>query len=191
MTRPRSWASCPRSVPVARHCKEADQETRVSFALLASTRKSSNGAPRPGRGAEMRFAGIAARLRRLPLCNADNPADLRSARRPDPPAVSMIHDVVTCSVTLGTVPVATPASRMPARNRSASRWLRGDGSRTSRATSGRGGRAWSRKAAYVPWQLPIANAPAGQAMTMSAIPNIARYKLHLGPGWISRCRRDS
>ena len=182
MTRPRSWASCPWSVPVARHCTEAHQETRVSFALLASTCKSSSGDARPGGGVVMRLAGIAGRLRKFPLCSADNPADLRSARRPDPRAVSIICDVVICSVTLGTVPVAIPTSRMPARNRSASRWLRGDGSRTSRATTGLGGRAWSRKAAYVPWQLPIADAPPGQAMTISAIPNIARYKLHLGPG---------
>jgi len=141
MRRPRSCASCSRSVPVARHCTVAHQETRVSFALRAYTCKSSNGPARPGLGAVMRSRGIAGRLRRFPLCNADNPADLRSARRPGPRAVSMTCDVVTCSVMLGAVPVAIPTSRMPARNRSASLWLRDDASRTSRATTGRGGRA--------------------------------------------------
>jgi hypothetical protein len=142
-TRPRSCASRPSSVPVARHCTWANQDIRDSFRLVASTRKSRMGDARLGRGSVMRLLGIAGRLRKFPLCNADKPADLRSARRPDPPTVSMICDVVTCSMTLGLALVAIPASRMPARNRSASLWLRAEGLRTSRPTTGRSGRAWS------------------------------------------------
>lgn len=147
ITRPRSCASCPWSGPLGRHCTEADHDTRVSFRLIASTRRSSKGDARPGGGAVIRLLGIAGRPRKLPLCNADSPADLRLGRRPDPPAVSTIGDVVTRSVTLALVPVEMPGSRMPARNRSASLWLRGDTSWTSRATIGRSGSAWSRKAA--------------------------------------------